>query len=85
MALSAYLQNLQASLAVTQPGTSLTVPSTEESLSQSQEGGAAAKAIYVQLLGRRRKVIVEGRKRFVMIKGKKVGIAKAREMEKKRC
>lgn len=47
--------------------------------SPPQAGGAKK----VSLCGRQRNVIIEGRNRFVIIDGKKVGIAKAREMDKK--
>jgi len=68
MALSTFLGNLQASLAVSAPAAELTVP---------MDYGAS-----VHLLGRRRRVIVEGRNRYVIIKGEKIGIAKARQMDK---
>ena len=53
---------------------------TQQGGSDDQDGGAVSK---VFLCGRDRKLIIEGRYRFVVIKGKKTGIAKAREMDQK--
>jgi len=47
-------------------------------LGQQQTAGAPK----ILLLGRQRKVYVEGRKRFVIIKGEKVSITQARQMDK---
>ena len=69
-----FLQNLSQQLGMVQPA----ADAAHEAA--AQDGGAVSK---VFLCGRERKVIVEGRYRFVTIKGAKVSITKAREMDKK--
>lgn len=48
--------------------------------SEAQDGGAAARK--VKLMGRERAVVKVGRSSFVVIKGEKVPLTKAKEMDK---
>jgi len=65
--------------AITAPSPPSLPPGSTVCYTVPQSGGGAS---YVKLLGRSRKIIQEGRRKFVNIKGKKVSITVARQMDK---